>query len=255
MINQIFDLQVEGINIRGQLYLPGGRAHYSTVCICHGIPSGRPPDPDDGGYPALAEKVCGEGFASVIFNFRGAGNSGGNLDMTGWARDLKAVIDYLWCLPEIDKTRLSLLGFSAGAAVSVYVASQDKRVSCVATCACPAEFTFFTREGGPQSIIEHFRSIGVIRDKDFPPSAEEWFHGFELVKPINYVAGIAPRPLLLVHGSKDDVVDIGHAYRLYDKAGEPKKMVVIEGVGHRLRRDDKTMATVLEWLKSCGIRP
>ena len=69
-----------------------------------------------------------------------------------------------------------------------------------------------------QSAINHFHSIGILRDKEFPYSAEEWLNGFRLVSPIEYVAGVAPRPLLLVYGSQDEIVDVSHAYKLYDRA-------------------------------------
>jgi fermentation-respiration switch protein FrsA (DUF1100 family) len=246
MLTRDFTLKVDGLDIVGQLYLPPGDMPYPTVCVCHGIPSGIP-NTGDGGYPALAEQICQRGFAVLIFNFRGAGASGGNLDMLGWTRDLKAVVDYLVTLPEVDKSRFCLLGFSGGAAVSVYLASQDKRVLAVAACACPAEFT---KLGEAQSLIEHYRSIGAIRDSDFPPSAEDWFNGFKVVKPIDYVAGISPRPLLLVHGGQDEIVDVSEAHRLYDRAGEPKKLTVIDGAGHRLRQNEEAMAAVLEWLKA-----
>ena len=160
-------LEVDGPNIIGRLYLPRGGSPYPTVCVCHGIPSGIPA-PDDRGYPELAESLQEQGFAVLIFNFRGTGASGGNLDMSGWIRDLTAAIDYLYCLPEVDKACLSLLGFSGGAAVSIYVAAQDTRVSSVATGACPAEFDLFTKIAEPRSLIEHFRSIGAIRDRNFP---------------------------------------------------------------------------------------
>ena len=107
MIKKPVILEVEGINLSGQLYLPGEEASSPTVCVCHGIPSGKPPDPDDGGYPLLAENTCREGLAVLIFNFRGTGESDGNLDMLGWTRDLGAAIDYLWGLPEVDKAHLS----------------------------------------------------------------------------------------------------------------------------------------------------
>jgi len=247
---RVVHLEVAGIALAGQLYLPdeGDQPPYPVVGICHGIPSGVP-DPNDRGYPLLAERICGEGFAVLIFNFRGTGASGGNIDILGWTRDLGAVIDYLWALPEVDRSHLALLGFSGGAAVSVCVAAQDRRVSSVAACACPAEFSFVT-DGDPQVLIEHFRSIGAIRDKDFPPSAEEWFGGFKLVSPINYVADIAPRPLLLVHGSRDEVVAVTHAHRLYDKAGQPKEIVIIDGAEHRLRQNEEAMTVVVDWLKA-----
>jgi fermentation-respiration switch protein FrsA (DUF1100 family) len=251
MVSKDIALQVEGIKLAGQLYLPGegGQTPYPTVCVCHGIPAGVPA-PSDRGYPLLAETICREGFAALIFNFRGCGVSGGNLDLLGWTRDLKAVIDYLWALPGVDRSHLSLFGFSGGAAVSIYVASQDKRVSSIVTCACPAEFAFFTEVDDPQSVIKHFRSIGTIRDKDFPHSTEEWLSGFRLISPIKYVAEIAPRPLLLVHGSEDEVVDVSHAHKLYDKAGETKQIIIIDGAGHRLRQDERAMAIVIDWLKS-----
>jgi len=242
-------LEVDGLKIAGKLCLPAGQTAYPTVCVCHGIPAKRI-DPSEKGYSALAERICREGFAVFIFNFRGTGASGGNLDILGWTRDLKAVIDYLCSLPEVDRSHLSLLGFSGGAAVSIYVASRDKRVSSVAACASPTEFTFFTEVDDPSSLIDRYRSIGVIRDNDFPHSAEEWLSGFRLVSPIKYVAGIAPRPLLLVHGSQDETVEVSDAHRLYDRAGEPKQIIIVDGARHRLRQNDRAMAVVINWLKS-----
>ena len=251
MLKKVVELNVDGLKIAGRLYLPGkdDQTPYPAVCVCHGIPA-KSPEPSNRGYPLLAERICREGFAVFIFNFRGTGASGGNLDILGWTRDLKAAIDYLCALPEVDRSHLSLLGFSGGAAVSVYVASQDKRVSSVVTCACPAEFTFSSGVDEPQSIIDHFRSIGAIRDESFPQATEEWFSGFRLVSPIRCVAGIAPRPLLLVHGSQDEVVAVSHAYKLYDSAGEPKQMIIVDGAEHRLRQNDRAMAIVIDWLKS-----
>jgi fermentation-respiration switch protein FrsA (DUF1100 family) len=242
-------LKVDGITIAGQLYLPGGGGPYPTVCACHGLPAGIP-DPADRGYALLAEKICTHGFAVLIFNFRGAGASGGNLDMLGWTRDLKAVIDYLYALPPVDKSYLALLGFSAGAAASVYVAAEDDRVLAVVACACPDEFTIFNRFDETKSMIEHFRSIGTIRDKDFPRSPQEWLKGFELVRPIDYIARISPRPLLLVNGSEDDTVEVFRARKLYARAGEPKQLAIVEGAGHRLRHSEAAMTIVINWLRA-----
>jgi len=253
MMNEV-TLTVEGIPLVGQIFLPEGRGPYPAVCICHGIPSGTPDDEEDGGYAELAEQICHEGFAVFVFNFRGTGDSGGNFDLAGWTRDLKAIIDYLWELPEIDRLHLSLFGFSGGAAVAIYVAAQDKRVSCVAACACPAEFTFLKDVDEPQKVVDHFHNIGVIRDEDFPASAEEWLNGFNEVRPIDFVGKIAPRPLLLVHGNKDETVDVSHAHRLHEKAGEPKKLVIIDGAGHRLRQDERAIRQVIGWLrKHCQV--
>ena len=251
MLTKVTTLKVDSLNLISQLYLPDKNAQTSlpTVCLCHGIP-GKSLEPNDRGYSLLAERICRQGFAVFIFNFRGAGASGGNFDILGWTGDLKAAIDYLWTLPEVDRSRLSLLGFSGGSAVSVYVASQDKRVSSIVTCACPAEFTFFTEVNEPQSVIDHFRIIGIIRDKDFPLSAQEWLHSFTQISPVNYIAGIAPRPLLLVHGNQDETVEVSHAYKLYDRAGKPKQIAIVDGAGHGLRQNDEAITIVINWLKN-----
>ena len=252
MIIRDIVLEVDGIKIVGQLYLPDGneRAPHPTVCVCHGIPSGNPPDPDDEGYPGFAKRICQQGFGVFIFNFRGTGASGGNLDILGWTRDLGVAIDYLYTVPEVDNARLPVLGFSGGAAVSVYAGSQDKRISAVIGCACLAEFTFLTTLEEPSAMVEHMRNIGAIRDEDFPPSIEEWLHNFRVISPIECVARIAPRPLLLVHGDSDESVHVSHAHWLYTRAGEPKQLAIIEGAGHRLRQNEEAMTIVTDWLKS-----
>jgi len=246
-----FTLTVDNLHIPGELYVPdNSKPPFPALCLCHGIPSGQPNPGDDPGYPGLAERFCSAGFLTTIFNFRGAHGTEGNLDMMGWVHDLTTVIDYLSNLTEVDKSRLCLVGSSAGAAVSVYVAAHDTRISVLATLACPAAFGFMTDRKQAQGTLDHFRSIGLIRDRVFPPSIEKWLAGFEEIAPIKWIDKISPRPLLLVHGDKDDLVPVEHARRLFKKAGEPKKLAILPGAGHRLRHEEKAISTVLDFLKA-----
>lgn len=245
-----FTLTVDNLRLAGEVYFPETtKQHCPALCLCHGIPSGQR-DPNDRGYPALAERFCAAGFITLIFNFRGTGQSQGNLDILGWTRDLRAAIDFLSSLNRVDKSNLYLLGSSGGAAVGVYVAAHDPRVSSVVTLACPAEFGFLTDVQQTESTIDHFRSIGAIRDADFPHSIDEWGEGFNTVTPIRWIDKISPRPLLLIHGKEDEVVSIEHAFRLHEQAREPKELVTIPGAGHRLRLEEKAIATALNWLKT-----
>lgn len=242
-------LSVDGISITGRFYLPDDRGSvHPAVCICHGIPSGNPANPDDGGYPLLAEQTGSRGYAVFIFNFRGAGTSGGNLDMHGWTRDLVAVIDYLYQRREVDHSFISLLGFSAGAAVAVFTAAHDSRVTSVIACSCPAEFGFLD----PERALERFRKIGTIRDNNFPESISTWADGFRNVSPIDCVQDISPRPVAFIHGEDDEVVDITHAFRLFDKAGEPKQLYTLPGAGHKLRNNSQALTRVYELLNTYG---
>lgn len=244
------NLIVEGLKISGQLFLPEGTdPPYPAVVLCHGIPSGIV-DPMDGGYPLLARTIARQGFAAMTLCFRGTGTSEGNFDIVGWTHDLEAAVDYLWDLPEIDDCHISLIGFSAGASVSVVVAARDKRVSAVAACACPADFDAIAESGKSQMSVNYFRKIGIIRDPDYPPSLEEWTNNFRKVKALRTVADIAPRPLLLLHANEDKVVPVGNSQELYAQAGEPKQLVIIEGDEHRLRRHQMAVDTLISWLKS-----
>ena len=236
------NLRVDGIDIVGRLYTPerAGKLLRPGLIICHGIPA-QVKAADDQGYPLLAGRFCEAGFTTLIFNFRGCGLSGGNFDMLGWSRDLKAAIDFI--SPKVD--RLWIMGFSAGAVISIYVAAQDSRISGLVSCACPVNFKFGNKDG-----LELARRNGIIRDADFPPSLKEWSEGFVKVNPINWVGMLSPRPLLLVHGDQDEVVPIQDVWSLYHKAKEPREIRVIPGAGHRLRLSEMAMKLVMDWLKA-----
>jgi len=242
-------LKADGLELVGELHVPSRDQAHPALCICHGIPAA-PPDPTDMGYTLLAQRFCHAGFTTLIFNFRGTGRSEGNLDILGWSRDLQAAIDFLYNLDEVDKTRFCLLGFSGGAAVSVYTAAQDPQVSAVITCACPADFHSLSQKETPSDTIQRFRQIGAIRDKDFPPSIEDWQKGFETITPINWIDKISPRSLLLVHGDADELIPLEHAQKLYKKAKEPKELKVIQGAKHKMRLEKAAMDFVLNWLKA-----
>jgi dipeptidyl aminopeptidase/acylaminoacyl peptidase len=241
-------LKADGLELSGELHIPSRDKIHPALCICHGIPA-TPPDPTDKGYTLLAQRFCHAGFITLIFSFRGTGKSEGNLDILGWTRDLQAALDSLYSLEEVDKAHICLLGFSGGAAVSVYTAAHDPRVSLVVTCACPADFHSLHQTETAVEAIQRFRQIGAIRDKDFPPSIEEWQKGFETISPIDWVDRISPRPLLLVHGDADELIPLEHARRLYQKAKEPKELKTILGARHKMRLDKAAMDFVLDWLK------
>ena len=50
--------------------------------------------------------------------------------------------------------------------------------------------------------------------------------------PLEAVGRIAPRPLLILHGSEDEVIPVGHAKRLAAAAGEPSELWILDGAGH-----------------------
>jgi fermentation-respiration switch protein FrsA (DUF1100 family) len=206
-------------------------------------------NPTDRGYADFAEGVAGEGLGAVIFNFRGCGLSGGNFDIAGWRRDLEAVVEYVLGQPQFDAGKVGLLGFSGGAAVCAAVAAADTRVKAVALAACPADLDSIAKAADLPAMLNYFRGVQIIRDADFPTDPRAWQRAFGAARPEDYVALVAPRQLLLVHGDADETVPPEHARRLYAAAGKPKTLQVFPGLGHRLRHDAAAMDYVISWLK------
>jgi fermentation-respiration switch protein FrsA (DUF1100 family) len=66
--------------------------------------------------------------------------------------------------------------------------------------------------------------------------------------PEEKIAGVAPTPLLIVHGDADDVVPVEEARHLYDAASEPKELHIVEGGGHKLRLNREAMEKSASWI-------
>jgi alpha-beta hydrolase superfamily lysophospholipase len=65
-----------------------------------------------------------------------------------------------------------------------------------------------------------------------------------------HVAGdLSPKPLLLIHGGADMILSHESSQALYDRAGEPKTIRILPGVGHGLAEaSDEVFAMVSKWL-------
>jgi fermentation-respiration switch protein FrsA (DUF1100 family) len=52
------------------------------------------------------------------------------------------------------------------------------------------------------------------------------------LSPKDFVGKLSPVPLLVVHGSKDEVVPLSHGKQLFEAAAEPKMFFEVENGGH-----------------------
>jgi putative redox protein len=253
MKREIVYFKSDGLKLKGQLFIPE-KTPCPVLCLCHGMPRGGTMDTNDRGYAGLAERFVEEGFLTVIFNFRGAGESEGDFDIRGWTRDLKVVLNHICAMKEVNQGKVALMGFSAGAAVSIYVATQDQRVSSIIACACPDTSRLAKNRELAQTVIADYRKMGVIKDANFPPSLHSWMKGFDEVYSDKWIDKLSPRPILIMHGDQDDVVSPKSAFNLYKRAGEPKEIMIVKGAGHRLRISKQAMNYALDWLKLHNFR-
>jgi len=65
---------------------------------------------------------------------------------------------------------------------------------------------------------------------------------------------VAPRPLLVIHGSDDDLVPVFDARVLVDAHGDAE-LRIMNGAGHRVRHDPRAVAVLLGWLDRASRLP
>lgn len=229
----------------------GYQKKYPSLIICHGIPRQRrlSEERNNGGYREIARFFAAQGFLSVIFNFRGTGESSGNFDLWGWERDLNAVLDLVLRQSSVSTENVSLLGFSGGAATACVTAAKRSAVKNLLLLACPADFDFLFDSRPVEVILQQARETGIIRDANYPREKEKWLQEQKSFRPVDYISRVPPRCFLLLHGSKDEVVSLEHAHRLHAATGETGELLIIEDALHQLRGYPGVLEICLDWLR------
>ncbi len=245
MRERTFAFSSDGLRLSGEVVTPDEPS--AAVLLCHGIPSGGLPDPDDAGYPGFARFLAEHGYAAAWFGFRACRGAPGDFSVAGWRRDLAGAVEALRGVAQ--GIPVVVIASSMGGSTALAVAAERDDVAGIATLAAPA---FFDEGSGlledPDSLLQRFRNIGLIRDPAFPPDIDAWLAEFVALAPDEGIARIAPRPVLVVHGEADDVVPYHHAERLFSAARGPKELVRIPGGGHQLRRDPRALDALRDWL-------
>ncbi|MBB6051410.1 alpha/beta fold hydrolase [Armatimonas rosea] len=171
-------------------------------------------------------------FSVLLYDFRAHGWSGGQQATLGLTepRDLQAAIRWVETQPELSSLPLFLMGESMGASVSLLVGAQEPSVrAVVADCG-------FARMDGPiQKRLETL--FGEPMGRALAPATQRF--GERLlgtsalrIAPEEAIGKLAPRPVLIVHGTADALVTPDHAHRLYAAGGESATLWLVEGAGH-----------------------
>lgn len=215
-----------------------------TVVLLHGIPSSAPRDPDDAGYPGLARRFAAEGWTAVWAEMRGVRNSMGYFSIAGWVRDARAIVDAARAL-DGGRPPLGLIGSSAGGSVSVEAVKRGAPVDAVALLAAPAAWVSFA-DDPPSAVKRITEDAGMALAPDTLTDPTAWAAEFESVITESSIAALAV-PVLIVHGTADDVVPVDHAYRLAERAPSAQ-LRIIEAGPHQLRRNEEAISAVVGWL-------
>ncbi len=227
-----------------------GASSYNSnlIIVCHGFTGSKE---GSGQAVAMGNELASLGFSTLLFDFAGCGESEGkweDLTLTGQIEDLGAVVE--WSRLKGFK-RIILTGRSFGGSTVIGYAARDEDINAVCTWAAVAR---------PDQLFSHFiigRESGAadelltIESDEAPLKLRRaFFNDLTRHDLPGCAAAIAPRKLLVIHGSADQSVPCADAELIYRSAAEPKKMAIIEGADHRFtNHTNQVWAVFFDWLK------
>jgi len=244
------EFTVEGETLRGHFVFLPGEGPFPGIVKYHGLPGS--PEQISG----VATNLAKAGFAVLTFDFRGFRDSEGMFTLSGQIQDAKAAINHLL---ESDLTLDSWSGIYAaswGAAVAVCTLAEDKRTNAICLRAPVYDTLWFSESPMIRPAIEFLaeNDPSHIRGIENPQNQDEYLHQMiedsKVHNPMNEISKISPRPLMIIHGTDDVGIPLAGVKRLYELAGEPKNLVVVEGADHNLsdpRAYEITVDTIVEW--------
>jgi fermentation-respiration switch protein FrsA (DUF1100 family) len=154
--------------------------------------------------------------------------------------DYRRALDYLLTRPEIDPNRITLIGMSMGAVMGAVLAGVEARIKCPVLLVGGAD-------RGLMSRVSQIQVWKQIRAENPNLDFDEISRVMAPADPLNFVDKISPRPVLMINGTKDEIVPVVANKLLHETAREPKTIVWLES-GHALPLD-QTFPIVNEWLK------
>ena len=217
----------DGTRLSGWFLPASGKRVKGTVVFSHGNAGAM------GYHLGFVDWLVPRGFNVLLYDYRGFGLSGGDVDRRGMIDDVHAAFDYVRTRRDVDRGRLISLAHSLGGAQSITALGERpvRGLRAVIT-----EGAFASYQQMAQVIAGNVGGRLV---------SDDW-------SPKDWVAKIAPVPLLLVHGTDDRVVPVGQSRELYAAAKEPKRIFEVPGGSHGdslCRNGGEYRKKVLGWLE------
>jgi hypothetical protein len=161
----------------------------------------------------LASLTRPYGYSLLLVEYRGYGRSDGRPSEKGLYLDGEAALDHLRSRKDVDPDRIVVWGRSIGGAVAVRLAAGRGPVAGVVLESPFTSARDLLWEGGywPLYALSLFGS-----------------YRFDMASAIGQVRA----PLLVIHGTEDEIVPFALGRRLYEMAPGRKRLRAIEGGGH-----------------------
>ena len=212
------------------LWLPDDPPPWPGVVVVHGAGSRKENHAD------FARLATASGWAALTFDLRGHGDSEG--EMSGAAvDDVLSMVRLLAARGDVDPRRVALRGSSLGGFLAICAASAGPEVAGVIAI-CPASEDHLARG------VRRGRFEMRVGD---PLDLEAWLMAQDVGDSVERIAG---RPLILMHAEGDTQIPSEHSEELYERAGEPRKLVIAPGGAHTtVQHDPELQGRALRWLE------
>ena len=201
-----------------------GHSH-ATIILTHGL------GPDQNQMLPWASFLHQAGYSVLTYDTRARGKSGGTAVTLGALEqdDALGAVDYTASRHDVDHTRIGALGLSLGAAVTIMAAARDQRVRAVV-----ADSAFSDANAAISSAVMFIAHVPARPFAALTVAIAETRAGVNVdtIRPIDSVARISPRPIMLIHGLADTYISPANSVRLYAAARPPKELWLIPGAAH-----------------------
>jgi pimeloyl-ACP methyl ester carboxylesterase len=170
-------------------------------------------------------------FTVYAFDMRGHGDSEGVSDFGGAEiHDVEAVVAFTRAE---GHARVVTVGTSQGAIAVLRHAGLLGGVDAVVAI---SSLAYWDWHGGADPVARR-QLHARIGTRSGRAALRAWGvhlpdHWEEPEAPEEIVGKIAPTPVVIIHGTDDRLFAPDHAQRLYDAAGEPKRLLLGDGFGH-----------------------
>lgn len=191
-----------------------------------------------------AKVLHAQGWSVLLPDARSHGLSDGDTysSLPRFAQDLDAALNWLLENEAASKHRLVVLGHSLGAAAAILSASRRQDVSAVVSVSAFAHPEQVMRRWLMEYHIP-FWPVGWLVNRYIEHVIGSRFDG---IAPVSRI-GLISCPVLLVHGTRDDIVPLDCALRLRD-AGSRATLLEVAGSHETFDDQEILYQQVSQWL-------